>query len=106
MQVNNKPSNKQALTKSEICATLQEANNLDKNAAKEIVDCIFQAFVYGIIQEGELKISGFGSFYVHDKSSRLGRNPKTGEPAHITQRRVSCFYPSQKLKAFLQDSEK
>ena len=45
-----------------------------------------------------LKISSFGSFTVRDKGARMGRNPKTGEPAAILPRRVVVFRPSAKLK--------
>ena len=43
-------------------------------------------------------ISGFGSFSVRGKSERLGRNPRTGEEAPITARRVVTFRASAKLK--------
>jgi len=35
---------------------------------------------------------------VRDKTERLGRNPKTGEEALITSRRVVVFKPSAWLK--------
>ena len=46
----------------------------------------------------EVKISSFGSFTVRDKGLRMGRNPKTGEPAPIEPRRVVVFQASAKLK--------
>ena len=46
----------------------------------------------------EVKISSFGIFTVRDKGLRMGRNPKTGEPAAILPRRVVVFRPSGKLK--------
>jgi integration host factor subunit alpha len=47
----------------------------------------------------QVKISGFGNFELRDKSSRPGRNPKTGEEIPISARRVVTFKPGQKLKA-------
>ena len=46
----------------------------------------------------EVNISSFGSFTVRDKGLRMGRNPKTGEPAAILPRRVVVFRASAKLK--------
>jgi integration host factor subunit alpha len=46
-----------------------------------------------------VKLSGFGNFELRDKSSRPGRNPKTGEDIPISARRVVTFKPGQKLKA-------
>ena len=52
------------------------------------------------MERGEVvKLSGFGVFQVRAKSERMGRNPKTGEPAKIAPRRVIGFRPSQLMKA-------
>ena len=45
-----------------------------------------------------VKISSFGTFMVRDKGPRMGRNPKTGEPAPVSPRRVAVFRPSGILK--------
>ena len=52
----------------------------------------------------EVKLSGFGVFHVRDKRARVGRNPKTGEPAAIDPRRVISFRASQLMKARIQDA--
>jgi integration host factor subunit alpha len=46
-----------------------------------------------------VKLSGFGVFQVRAKNARMGRNPKTGEPAAIDPRRVIGFRASQVMKA-------
>lgn len=45
-----------------------------------------------------VKISGFGSFLLREKSERVGRNPKTGEEHAIEPRRVMTFRASATLK--------
>ena len=45
-----------------------------------------------------IEIRGFGSFALHHRQPRLGRNPKTGEEIPITARTVVTFRPGQKLK--------
>ena len=45
-----------------------------------------------------VKISGFGTFVLRDKSERIGRNPKTGVEVPITSRRVLTFRASQTLR--------
>ena len=53
---------------------------------KEITDCL---------ERGEtVKLSSFGLFVVRKKGQRMGRNPKTGEEAPISPRRVVVFKPS------------
>ena len=56
--------------------------------------------IAGALERGEsVKISGFGTFSVRQKGSRIGRNPKTGVEVPISPRRVLVFRPSQVLKA-------
>jgi integration host factor subunit alpha len=51
------------------------------------------------LADGEMvKISSFGTFTIRQKNERLGRNPKTGEEAVISPRRVLSFRASQVLK--------
>jgi integration host factor subunit alpha len=51
-----------------------------------------------IVNDGALKLSGFGSFAVREKNERIGRNPKTGKEAVITPRKVVTFKASHVLK--------
>ena len=55
--------------------------------------------IKNLLSEGhEVKLSGFGNFQLRDKSSRPGRNPRTGEDVEISARRVVTFKSGQKLK--------
>ena len=86
------------LTKSDIVENLNNEIGLNKREAKELVDMLFND-IKNILSEGhEVKLSGFGNFQLRDKSSRPGRNPRTGEDVEISARRVVTFKPGQKLK--------
>lgn len=51
------------------------------------------------LAEGEtIEIRNFGKFMVKEKNSRIGRNPRTGEDAVITERRVVSFRPSKNFR--------
>ncbi len=51
------------------------------------------------LSKGEnVKISGFGTFILRDKSQRIGRNPKTGVEVPIAPRRVLTFRASQIMR--------
>ena len=45
-----------------------------------------------------VKIAGFGTFKLRHKKERIGRNPRTKEPAVISSRNVILFKVSQQLK--------
>ena len=86
------------LTKYDIVENLNNEIGLNKREAKELVDMLFND-IKNILSEGhEVKLSGFGNFQLRDKSSRPGRNPRTGEDVEISARRVVTFKPGQKLK--------
>ncbi|MCH2188125.1 integration host factor subunit beta, partial [Myxococcota bacterium] len=45
-----------------------------------------------------IEIRGFGSFQVKLREAREGRNPKTGEPVHISAKRTPFFKVGKELK--------
>ena len=87
-----------ALTKFDIVNSLNDEIGLNKREAKELVDSFFDNIKKLLSQGHEVKLSGFGNFQLKDKSSRPGRNPRTGENVEITARRVVTFKSGQKLK--------
>ena len=87
-----------ALTKFDIVNSLYDEIGLNKREAKELVDSFFDNIKKLLSQGQEVKLSGFGNFQLKNKSSRPGRNPRTGENVEITARRVVTFKSGQKLK--------
>lgn len=67
--------------------------------ASAIVESIFDCICDTLVKNEEVKISGFGKFTTHEKKARKGRNPKTGEPITISDRRVLKFKASDCLRA-------
>ena len=85
-------------TRSDIAKYLNEQLGFSISQSAELVDRIIDAMQQGIVEGGELKISGFGTFSLREKVERIGRNPKTKEPHVIPKRRVVSFKASRKLK--------
>ena len=51
------------------------------------------------LAEGErIEIRGFGSFSLHYRAARLGRNPKTGEKVELLAKYVPHFKPGKELR--------
>ncbi|MFZ2171771.1 MAG: integration host factor subunit alpha [Methylococcaceae bacterium] len=88
-----------ALTKADFAEKLFDELGLNKREAKDMVELFFEEIKSSLESGKQVKISGFGKFELRDKSSRPGRNPKTGEEIPITARRVVTFRSGQKLKA-------
>ena len=87
------------LTKAELADLLFERVGLNKREAKDMVETFFEEIRFALQGGDSVKLSGFGVFQVRAKRARMGRNPKTGEPAAIEPRRVIGFRASQVMKA-------
>ena len=87
------------ITKADIAQHLVDRLGFNGHEADEFVKLLFTEIVNNIEEGRDVKISGFGNFVLRDKKSRIGRNPRTGETAIITARRVVVFKPGQKLKS-------
>ena len=88
-----------ALTKADMAEMLFDELGLNKREAKEIVEKFYGEIGSALENNDNVKLSGFGNFELRDKSSRPGRNPKTGEEIPIAARRVVTLKPGQKLKS-------
>ena len=90
------------MTKSDIIqAVYDRLGGFSKRESADLVDLVFEMMKETLGRGEKIKISGFGNFVLRDKRARQGRNPQTGEPILITQRRVLGFKPSQILKQAL-----
>jgi len=51
------------------------------------------------LSEGErIEVRGFGSFSLHYRPSRVGRNPKTGAAVTVPEKHVPHFKPGKDLR--------
>ena len=51
------------------------------------------------LSDGEkIQVIGFGSYEVHDRKAREGRDPRTGETVSIPAKMVPAFKPGKQLK--------
>ncbi|MDD5243895.1 MAG: integration host factor subunit alpha [Syntrophorhabdaceae bacterium] len=86
------------MTKIDIVTNLYEKLGFSKRECANIVDTFFEIIKDTLENGDNVKISGFGNFFVRKKKARRGRNPQTGEEIKITERQVLSFRLSQVLK--------
>jgi integration host factor subunit alpha len=95
------------MTKAEIVQALYtRVGGFSKKESADIVDLVFEMMKETLGRGEKIKISGFGNFVLRDKRQRPGRNPQTGDPIKISERRVLTFKASQILKQALNTREK
>ena len=90
------------LTKADFADQLFKKVGLNQREAKEMVEAFFEEIRMALERGDDVKLSGFGNFQLRDKPQRPGRNPKTGEEAPISARRVVTFHASNKLKSSIE----
>ncbi|MGH8246761.1 MAG: integration host factor subunit beta [Gammaproteobacteria bacterium] len=57
------------------------------------------------LSNGErIEIRGFGSFSLHYRPPRVGRNPKSGEPVSLPAKYVPHFKPGKQLRERVDDN--
>ena len=86
------------VTKADIIEHLHNELGLNKSECKILVEDFFQEIKTSLINNEEVKLSGFGNFELLNKKARPGRNPKTGEDVTISARRVVTFRAGNKLR--------
>jgi integration host factor subunit alpha len=89
----------QTVTRADLCESVHEEVGLTRQDCSELVERVLELVALALERGDQVKLSGFGVFQVRAKNARMGRNPKTGEPAEIEPRRVIGFRASQVMKA-------
>lgn len=76
------------------------ANNADisKAAAARALESTIEAVKKTLKKGGTVSLVGFGTFTVGERSTRTGRNPRTGATIEIKAAKVPKFRPGKALK--------
>jgi len=87
------------MTKSELIEVLaakhSHLNHKDVElAVKSLIEQMSQSLSTG----NRIEIRGFGSFSLHYRPPRMGRNPKTGEAVALAAKYVPHFKPGKELR--------
>lgn len=62
------------------------------------VKAIIEHMSYSLANGERVEIRGFGSFSLHYRAPRVGRNPKTGEAVSLDGKFVPHFKPGKELR--------
>ena len=62
------------------------------------VKCILEQVIQTLSEGDRIEIRGFGSFSLHFRPPRMGRNPKTGDSVALASKHVPHFKPGRELK--------
>ncbi|MGH1461454.1 MAG: integration host factor subunit beta [Neptuniibacter sp.] len=93
------------MTKSELIEILVDRH--DQLSVKDIelsVKTMLDHMTESLAQGSRIEIRGFGSFSLHFRAPRTGRNPKTGDSVSLDAKYVPHFKPGKELREQVNDS--
>ncbi len=87
------------MTKSELIEKIAAAQSqLSVKDVELAVKMILDHMTDALADGDRIEIRGFGSFSLHYREPRIGRNPKTGEKVELAGKYVPHFKPGKELK--------
>ena len=89
------------LTKKDLINQIYMQLGFSKIVSENLINDLLLTVIVNLKDEKKLKLSGFGTFSIRRKKSRVGRNPKTKEPKIISSRDVVLFKPSKEFMEFI-----
>jgi integration host factor subunit beta len=94
-----------AMMKSELIETLAEQqSHLAYKDVELAVRCILEQMSAALASGERIEIRGFGSFSLHYRPPRIGRNPKTGDSVALAGKYVPHFKPGKELRDRVNDA--
>lgn len=88
----------ETVTRADLAEAVRRVAPVSAGEASDLVDEIIEQICRALEIGDDVKLSSFATFWLSDKTERIGRNPKTGEEKLITARRVVSFSASRSLK--------
>jgi integration host factor subunit beta len=87
------------MTRAELIEVLaRKRSNIPYNDVEQTVKTLLEQMSESLARGERIEIRGFGSFSLHFRSPRVGRNPKTGEAVTLDSKYVPHFKPGKELR--------
>ena len=87
------------MTKSELIERIaHKQNHLAYRDVEFSVKSLLEQMSRALAVGERIEIRGFGSFSLHFRPPRTGRNPKTGDAVHLPGKHVPHFKPGKALR--------
>ncbi|PID65161.1 MAG: integration host factor subunit beta [Gammaproteobacteria bacterium] len=93
------------MTKLELIENLSiQFKHLKAKDVKEAVYITFEEICQTLEDGDRIEIRGFGSFSLHFRDARKGRNPKTGEQVMVKAKAIPYFRAGKEMRQRINDS--
>ena len=92
------------VTRKDLARVIHNKLGFSQRSSEEIIDKVFSTMKSTLLNGESIKLVHFGTLSVRKKSSRKGRNPRTGETMEIASRSMVTFKPSKGLRMNINNS--
>ena len=87
------------MTKSELIERIvDQQQQLSPKDVEFAIRVIIEEMTQALTRGERIEVRGFGSFSLHYREARVGRNPKTGEQVALEGKYVPHFKPGKELR--------
>ena len=93
--------NKENISRDDIAEAMKSEFGFSRKLCLDVVNDIIEIIIEGLQSDKKVKIHNFGTFKLNNKSSRIGRNPKTKVEYKISSRNVITFKASKILLKYI-----
>ena len=86
------------LSRGDIIDSVAAQVDMPQKKVDDVIKAFEEAIRRQLTQGGEIRMAGFGTFKVTQRSARMSRNPRTGEPVPVPARSAPSFKAGKALK--------
>ena len=85
------------MSKKEFVDAYAKATGETKKRAEELINQFLETVEEALVNEETVQFVGWGTFGVHERKERVGRNPQSGKEINIAAKKVVRFKVGKKL---------
>ena len=90
------------LNKSDLVSYIANEAGISKIDADKAVNSFIEFIEDSLKKRSEVRLLGFGSFYVSKREATIARNPRTGAKIEVPESYLPKFKPGKQLKDAIQ----
>jgi len=89
------------MNKAELIESMSKVSKLSRVVCKTALESFVSCVGSALKQNKDVALTGFGTFVVMKRKSRVGVNPATGKKMQIPSKNVPKFRPGKALKSLV-----
>lgn len=87
-----------AMSKADVIAHFAKTFGMPRGMARDMLNELVELAVKETKTKGSFSFPGVGKLSMHERSARMGRNPRTGEAVHVPAKKVVKLRLSKTFK--------